>query len=273
MSLHGGNFSGKFWQDILPELTPQDAKALESKDKRLLTRSAPSTDPAQDPFSPQTLARQNPYLRATTLSTLNMHQHGELFVNFLRARRSVFIENKGWDLPQVDDMEFDQYDTPRARWIVLHEYGEVMGGVRLMPTTSVCAQYSYMLRDAQLGLLPDIPQDVLFFKAPVRDDIWEATRLFLSDAVAAHRRIAFQRILMNQMAGAAYAMGATHVLGIVPATFSRWMTRLRLMSAVPVGPVQNIDGDKTQAALMNVSYIGETLANNETSLLQTTSAA
>lgn len=257
MSLQDRSFRGSSWQDVLPELTPQDAKALEKQDKRLLRRAASSSDPAQDPFSPEALARQNPYIRATTLSFLNMHEHGELFVNFLRARRQIFIDEKGWDLPHVDGMEFDQYDTPRARWIILHEYGEVLGGVRLMPTTSTCAQYSYMLRDAQLGLLPNIPQDVLFFKAPVRNDIWEATRLFLTNSVPSHRRIAVQRILMNQMAGAAFAMGASHVLGIVPATFSRWMTRLRLMSAVPVGPVQNIDGDRTQAALMNVTYIGE----------------
>lgn len=255
MSLQDRTFHGRSWQDVLPELTPQDASALEKQDKRLLRKAAAARDPAKDPFSPEALARQNPYIRATTLSFLNMHEHGELFVNFLRARREIFIDAKGWDLPHVDGMEFDQYDTPRARWIVLHEYGEVLGGVRLMPTTSTCAQYSYMLRDAQLGMLPDIPQDVLFFKAPVRDDIWEATRLFLTAAVPAHRRIAVQRMLMNQMAGVACSMGATHVLGIVPAAFSRWMTRLRLMSAVPVGPVQNIDGDRTQAALMNVTYV------------------
>jgi|GEM_PF-147223 len=257
MSLQDRNFRGSTWQDVLPELTPQDAKALEKKDKSFLRKAVSPNTSAEDQFSPEALAQQNPYIRATTLSFLNMHEHGELFVNFLRARRQIFIDDKGWDLPHVDGMEFDQYDTPRARWIVLHEYGEVLGGVRLMPTTSSCAQYSYMLRDAQLGMLPDIPQDVLFFKAPVRDDIWEATRLFLTHAVPAHRRIAVQRMLMNQMAGAAYAMGASHVLGIVPATFSRWMTRLRLMSAVPVGPVQKIDGDRTQAALMNVTYIGD----------------
>lgn len=267
MSLQGRSFSGKSWQDVLPELTPQDAKALEIKNNRFPRKLLGPKAAEPDPYSPEALARANPYMRATTLSFLNMHQHGELFVNFLRARRRIFIDDKQWDLPQVDGMEFDQYDTPRARWIVLHEYGEVMGGVRLMPTTSTCAQYSYMLRDAQLGMLPDIPQDVLFFKAPVRDDIWEATRLFLTSAVPAQRRIAVQRMLMNQMAGAAYAMGASHVLGIVPATFSRWMTRLGLMSAVPVGPVQNIDGDRTQAALMNVSYISEMTPTESTHTL------
>jgi len=40
-----------------------------------------------------------------------------------------------------------------------------------------------------------------------------------------------------------------------------------LMSAVPVGPVQNIDGDRTQAALMNVSYIGEMAPTESTHTL------
>ena len=59
-----------------------------------------------------------------------------------------------------------------------------------------------------------------------------------------------QRLLLARMASSAAEMNATHVIGIVPAVFSRWMTRLGVMSAVPVGPVLNIDGDRTQAALM-----------------------
>ena len=127
MSLQGRSFSGKSWQDVLPELTPQDAKALEIKNNRFPRKLLGPKAAEPDPYSPEALARANPYMRATTLSFLNMHQHGELFVNFLRARRRIFIDDKQWDLPQVDGMEFDQYDTPRARWIVLHEYGEVMG--------------------------------------------------------------------------------------------------------------------------------------------------
>ena len=130
MSLQGRSFSGKSWQDVLPELTPQDAKALEIKNNSFPRKLLGPKAAEPDPYSPEALARANPYMRATTLSFLNMHQHGELFVNFLRARRRIFIDDKQWDLPQVDGMEFDQYDTPRARWIVLHEYGEVMGGVQ-----------------------------------------------------------------------------------------------------------------------------------------------
>ena len=51
-------------------------------------------------------------MQTTTLSFGNMHAHGELFTDILRARRESFIVQRKWDLPQVDGMEFDQYDTP-----------------------------------------------------------------------------------------------------------------------------------------------------------------
>lgn len=190
------------------------------------------------------------HVRAAILSFQNIHQHGELLVDFLRARKRTFIDRLHWTLPQVDGMEFDQYDTPLCRWIVIHEFGEVMGGIRLTPTTARCGIYSYMLRDAQLGLLDGIPRDVLFFDAPVSQTIWEASRLFITEEVPAHRRLQVQSVLMGNLATSAREVGASQVIGIVPAVWSRWLRRLDL-DAVPVGPKFAIDGTVSQAALFN----------------------
>ncbi len=35
----------------------------------------------------------------TTLSFENFHNHGELFVNLLKARKQSFIVQNKWDLP------------------------------------------------------------------------------------------------------------------------------------------------------------------------------
>jgi len=187
----------------------------------------------------------------TTLSVQNMHEFGNLFVTYLKARREVFITQKGWELPETDGMEFDQYDTPMARWIVIHRHGEVLAGVRIAPTTARCGNHSYMLRDAQLGLIPQLPSDALYEEAPVSKYIWEATRLFVSDAVPAKGRPAVQTALMKGMASAARSVGATQVIGIVPAVFKRWLKRIG-MKANAVGPIMKIDGDRVQAALMDV---------------------
>ncbi len=187
----------------------------------------------------------------TVLSMKNVHRYGDLLVKYLQARREVFIVQKGWQLPETDGMEFDQYDTPLARWIVVHDQDVILGGARISPTTAECGNHSYMLRDAQLGQLKGLPFDMLYDEAPVRDDVWEATRLFVTDQVPAKDRALVQSALMKGMAAAARSVGATHVIGIVPAVFRRWLKRID-MEATAVGPVMKIEGDRVQAALMKV---------------------
>jgi N-acyl-L-homoserine lactone synthetase len=208
-----------------------------------------TVDRNDGPRSPSPLAAR---LEETVLSVQNQHRFGQLYVDLLRARKSVFIDQKSWDLPHTDGMEFDQYDTPQSRSVVIHEYGRVLAGVRLLPTTARCGCYSYMLRDAQRGMLPDIPQTVLYESAPVKRHVWEATRLFVSLNEPAERRMIIQAMIIRAMATAATEQGATHVIGIVPAVFQRWMNRLGL-SALPLGPKLSIDGDRTQAAIMHVA--------------------
>ena len=62
-------------------------------------------------------------MQTTTLSFANMHNHGELFANILRARRQSFIIQNRWELPEALGMEFDQYDTPQSRWIAVQDEG------------------------------------------------------------------------------------------------------------------------------------------------------
>lgn len=200
-------------------------------------------------------SRLDGYLKATTISYRNLSQYGDLLVATMEARKKVFVDRLKWDVPHTDGMEFDQYDTPEARWVAIHEFGEVLAGIRLAPTTAQCGIYSYMLRDAQKGMLDSIPTDVLFFEAPVDPNIFEASRLFISDEVPAERRLHVQSLLVTQMAASARAMGATHVIGIVPSLFSRWLRRLDL-DAVAVGPRFEIDGTRSQAALFNVMRLG-----------------
>lgn len=187
----------------------------------------------------------------TTLSFQNMHQHGDLFVNLLRARRKSFILRNNWRLPEAEGMEFDQYDTPASRWIAVHEKGEVLAGVRLTPTTAKVGMYSYMIRDAQRGMLESIPSDLMDFEAPVDPKIWEASRIFVAASVPARLRKKVQGDLMYELIRSARSLGATKLLALGPAVWPRWIGRLGLR-AQPAGPVMVIDGVKVQVALMNL---------------------
>jgi acyl homoserine lactone synthase len=190
-------------------------------------------------------------IKATAMSFRNMHEHGDLLVRYFEARRAIFVERLHWNVSDADGMEFDQYDSPFCRWVILHEFGRVLGGVRLMPTTASVGIYSYMLRDAQLGILEDIPSDVLFFKAPVEPTVWEASRFFITDAVPAMRRTIVQRMLFESMSDTARANGATYILGIVPGIWSRWARRLG-KGATPIGARFSIEGTWSQSVLFHI---------------------
>ncbi|MGB3406258.1 MAG: acyl-homoserine-lactone synthase [Jannaschia sp.] len=189
-------------------------------------------------------------MQVTTLSFNNIHDHGPLFTDLLRARHRTFIEQAQWDLPHADGMEFDQYDTPASRWVAVHEYGRILAGVRLTPTTHRCGIYSYMIRDAQLGLLDTIPSDLLFGDAPVGQHIWESSRVFVCNDVPASLRMRVQMQLIGQMVASARELGATSVLGLIPATSPRLARRVGL-DCVAAGPVMDIGG--SASVCVNIS--------------------
>ncbi|MGI1663999.1 acyl-homoserine-lactone synthase [Palleronia sp. KMU-117] len=183
-------------------------------------------------------------MQATTLSFDNIHKHGDLFANMLRARHRTFIERNNWDLPQADGMEFDQYDTPASRWIAVHEFGRVLAGVRLTPTTARVGIYTYMIRDAQRGLLESIPRDLLWDEAPVAPHIWESSRVFVSEDVPSKVRLKVQIELIAEMVRSARDLGATKVLGLIPEHSPR-LARRTGIDCLPAGPVLDIDGSRS----------------------------
>jgi len=190
-------------------------------------------------------------LTTTLLSFHNMHEHGALFVNLLRARRESFIIKNQWALPESGGLEYDQYDNPSSRWVAVHRGEEVLAGVRLTPTTAKCGMYSYMIRDAQLGLLKSISPNLLDFEAPVDPDVWEASRIFVSADVPMRLRTQVQSMLMRGLMNAAVENGAKQLMALGPAVWSRWIGRLGLC-AKPAGPVLQTDGWPTQIALMQL---------------------
>ena len=98
---------------IFPELAP--VKVEQSDIVRPKVRRPARELPAVKPQIPQRATLGKGQIKSTTLSFSNMHQYGDLFVNLLKARKSIFIDRLHWSLPEAEGMEFDQYDTPLSR--------------------------------------------------------------------------------------------------------------------------------------------------------------
>lgn len=191
-------------------------------------------------------------MQTTTLSFANLHNHGELFANLLRARKQSFIDRNNWDLPEAMGMEYDQYDTPASRWVAVHEMGRVLAGIRLTPTNARCGIYSYMIRDAQRGLLDSIPQDLLYDEAPVAETIWESSRVFVSNDTPMKIRRIVHGHLITEMTRTARELGAAQVLCLIPASWPRWAKRCQL-DASAAGRVMEIDGVKNQCVWLDLT--------------------
>ncbi len=191
-------------------------------------------------------------MHSTVLSFANMHNHGELFANVLRARRDSFIVKRAWDLPETMGMEYDQYDTPQSRWVAVHDdAGHVLAGARLTPSTARCGIYSYMIRDAQRGLLDSIPQDLLYDEAPVDHGIWEVTRGFIGHDISNDIRLRVRLLLTGQIVRAGGELGARRMVALLPSNWTRWSKRAKL-DITPAGRVMDMGGVEYQAVWFNL---------------------
>jgi len=190
-------------------------------------------------------------MQATTLSFGNIHDHGNLFANLLRARHESFIVEQRWDLPETDGMEFDQYDTPQSRWIAIHDGGQVLGGFRLTPTTARCGVYSYMIKDAQRGLLSSIPSNLLYDEAPVDPQIFEFSRFFKSSHLSARERTAVQMRLLKALLETRETLGVCSALGIGSPNWERWMKRIGL-HIQNLGPIIQIEGKENRCQITHL---------------------
>ncbi|MCJ1902278.1 hypothetical protein MR829_18110 [Paracoccus versutus] len=100
----------------------------------------------------------------------------DLVRKFYEFRRRMFVDRLGWKLGEYEQMEFEQYDSFDTRYAIAHVDGNVVGGGRLRRTDQRNGVYSYMIRDAVLGLLPGLPDNLLYDDAPVDTQLWELTR-------------------------------------------------------------------------------------------------
>ena len=189
-------------------------------------------------------------MQATTISYTNMHSFGDLFPSLLRERWAAIYARKSHQPTSQDVPEYDQYDTPASRWIAVHQEGHVLAGVRLTPTVHRVGPYTYMAKDAQDGLLV-MPDDTLYDPAPVADDIWEASRVFINRTAATQKHREIYAHLMREMLKAATAQQARRVLAMLPASWPRWTADVPARFT-PAGPVSLVDGQRRQYVFVDL---------------------
>lgn len=101
---------------------------------------------------------------AITLETA--HLLGDALPQSHRLRYRIFVERQQYHVPTLRHMEWDQFDTPAAVYLLWRdEHARVRAIARLIPT-----HMPYMIRE----LWPELVSSA---ELPCRSDTWEVTRL------------------------------------------------------------------------------------------------
>jgi acyl homoserine lactone synthase len=160
-----------------------------------------------------------------TFGFLGQHRHDSAFHQYLRLRKRYFVDVLGWDIPHDDEVEMDQYDNPCAHYALVLRDTTVVGGARMMPTTANWGRHSYMLRDAHRGAI-DIPSSVVSEEIVSRD-VWETTRLVVSDDLATKaEREDCLRLILRGCEDLLLEYGGREVISLSPVLMLRALRQL-----------------------------------------------
>lgn len=159
---------------------------------------------------------------------------------YLKLRKQVFVDRLEWPLYHAEEVEFEQYDSLDTTYVICLYGKEVVGGARLRRTDHFSGQgnlrYSYMIRDACMGYLQGLPDDLCDEIPPSNADTWELTRMIVNGPKSLTER------MLEQVNLFLLEQGATTCLFLGSPAFLRMARRLN-WPARPLGPVcGNADG-------------------------------
>jgi len=170
-----------------------------------------------------------------------VHLHGEAWISHHRLRHRVFIERQGWQVPTYCGLEYDQFDTPAAKYILwLDNQGHARGVTRLIPTTR-----PYMVQT----LWPQLVEGEL----PQTDSVWEASR-FACDRdldAATRRQVVAELICSCQEFGV--ANGIRKYLSVMPLVIFRHVIVAAGCTVTLLGSTKRMEDHDVGAGYIDIS--------------------
>lgn len=164
-------------------------------------------------------------MQTEIFSLSHLDGNGRNFSKYLALRYSHFVRDLGWSVPHANDCELDQYDNLNARYVLITHRGDVIAGARAVASSAQWMQWSYMIGDAQKGLLPGIPKNALPVINP-SIETWECTRLVVSPGCAAGERSNALKLVVKGLCDVAYSEGGKTLVSLSPLTMQRMLRSL-----------------------------------------------
>lgn len=121
-----------------------------------------------------------------TLSTNHCFSYNPIYRQHQFRFQSI-IQRQGWEVPTIDDMEYDAYDNPAAYYLIRRDdQGSVVGVSRLYPTDR-----PYMLEQSFAHLVSKV-------EMPHSLNVWEGSRFCVEKSLSPEVR---KRIIQEIVVG------------------------------------------------------------------------
>jgi len=166
----------------------------------------------------------------------NIHKHGDTWMQHHALRHKVFRGRCAWNIAEHDGLEYDEFDTPLARYLVsVGEDGRVHGAIRLIPTT-----HPFMSQTHWPEMFAGPP--------PSGPEIWEATRFCSDHTLPIEQRRACVLDLLEASMSFGLENGITRYVAVMSTLMFPIGLRRNGCSYRRLGPAVSIDGVPTGAA-------------------------
>jgi len=164
-----------------------------------------------------------------------------VLADMFRARKSVFIDLLGWDVPVLaGQYELDQFDGPSTVYLLIATpEGAHLGSMRLLPTDGPT-------------ILGDIFPSLCGGPVPASPDCWEISRFCLSRDLRAGER----RVIRNRLVTAAVLFALQNdITSYVCVADAAWLTQINGFGwcCDPLGAPQSLACGLTGAMRMSVA--------------------
>jgi len=174
-------------------------------------------------------------------SLANAHRFHDALASQARLRHDVFVERRRLPHSSYEGLEFDEFDTPAAKYLVWRDERRVVRGLaRLLPTTR-----PYMLK----SYWPHLVSDGVFPSSP---GIVEVTRVCVDKSLDSVRRAT---VLPELLCAIHEILVMTGGLGMVGVTRQHLLTHFVRDGIRWLGPPDQIEGELERAFFVPTAFI------------------
>lgn len=179
-------------------------------------------------------------MKTIVVNWKNLNRYHKHWIEHHKLRKEIFVNRLGWDLASYDDMEFDEFDTPPAHYVLcVDDEDRVCGVSRLMSTVN-----PYMIQK----IWPDWLQGPL----PKSEKIWEATRFGVSARLNAEDRKRAIDLITDRIYTYGQENGVESFLLVMPTYIYDRILIPRGYDLELMSNVKRIDGLRTAIARVDV---------------------